>query len=99
MNSPKLPNIQLQGWFYAFIMSRPEGFDLAAINHGDTFNAVCTDIREGFGGLYVQGQCEPLLLARSVNQQVRILWLSSDQEVLQFALSPQMLEKIKTARQ
>lgn len=104
-NSPKLPAVHLQGLFYAFIVSQPTGFDLADFTPGDSFVAVCTDLQGGWGDVSIQAQCKPVFLAKPAQQHQSnnpnwdLFWLSSDQEVLQFALSPQMLEKIKTARQ
>lgn len=98
-NSPKLPEITLKGLVHAFIVNQPDSFDLAEIQPGDGLNAICTDISEGTGGLFVKGKCQPILLARSINQQMQIIWVTPDREALEFALAPQTIERLTTPKQ
>ncbi len=98
MDSQRLPVVNLQGLFDAFV-SQSNGLDLAEINQGDIFNAICTDVKEEFLGIYTQGICQPVLLARPVNQKRDIIWVTPDREAMKFAFSPQTIERLTAPKQ
>lgn len=94
MNSPKLPEITLKGLFHAFLAEKLEKLDLADIDPNDTFFGICTGFAEGTGGMFVKAKCQPVMITRQTNGQFHRVWLTPDKEALDFAFTPQMVERL-----
>lgn len=97
IDSKSLPVIKLKGLFSAFIPEN-SSIDLANLQENDSFSGVCEDIKEGFGGLYVQGLCEPTLILRKTDNGLAPIFITDNKKLLEFSFTPEYIKILESTQ-
>lgn len=95
---PKMPYVLLKGLFRAYIDDPSGAFDLANITPGDALIVDCSQVSEGTMGFFVRGMCHPVMQTRKANNETRLVWITQDKSVMEYAFTPTTIQKLTSGK-